>query len=272
MEEVTLRAIKRAMPGHGRARVHSSLLSAIGIEDKTEVEVVTPGGASLTLTVYADALVEQGQIRISEEDLKRLDITDGTDVTVKRKVPMGEQVREAAGDLAGKISTGAKDLGETISEKTAGIREGTSQAAHDIQEKARDISAKIAEEVAPLGEKIGEAGRETAARIKELVPTARFNQTVENGLKGLGQDDAEKLKSLLLESEGEKHAALVKAETAAGRTIKNLTFPPDVMVVAIQRGATLVTPGDDVMLESGDLVYLAGTDKGLEYMTKLLEG
>jgi len=26
------------------------------------------------------------------------------------------------------------------------------------------------------------------------------------------------------------------------------------------------------MLESGDLVYLAGTDKGLEYMAKLLEG
>lgn len=272
MEEVTLRAIKRAMPGHGRARVHSSLLNVIGIEDKTEVEVVTPKGASLTLTVYADALVEQGQIRISEEDLKRLDITDGTDVTVKRKVPVSEQVRDAAEDIAGKIGSGVQELGETVSEKTAGIREGTSQAAHDIHEKARDISTKIVDEVTPLGEKIGEAGRDTAARIRDLVPTARFNSAVEDGLKGLGKDDAANLKKLLLESEGEKHAAIVKAETVAGRTIQNVTFPPDVMVVAVQRGATLITPSDNVMLESGDLVYLAGTDKGLEYMAKLLEG
>ena len=64
----------------------------------------------------------------------------------------------------------------------------------------------------------------------------------------------------------------MKAETVAGRTIQNVTFPPDVMVVAVQRGATLITPSDNVMLESGDLVYLAGTDKGLEYMAKLLEG
>lgn len=272
MEEVILRAIKRAMPGRGRARVNSSLLTEIGIEDKTEVEVATPEGASITLTVYADALVEQGQIRISEEDLKKLGITDGTDVHVKRKVPVTEQVKDAAGELAGKINQGVQDIGETLSEKTAGIREGTSQAAQDLHEKAKEVSAKIVEEVTPIGEKIGEAGRETAARIKELVPTSRFNVAVEAGLKSLKPEDAANLKKLLAESEGEKHAAQVKAATASGRSIQNLTIPPDVMIIAVQRADTVIPLGDTTVLATGDLVYLAGSDKGLEYTTKLLEG
>ncbi len=273
MEEVTLRAIQRAMPGNGRARVHNSLLSAIGIEDKTEVEVVTPDGSSLTLTVFADSLVEQGQIRISQDDLKKLGITDGVDVKVRRKIPVSEQVKDAAEELAGKISKGAKEIGDTLSEKTVGIREGTTQAAQEIQEKAREVSAKIAEEVAPLGEKIGEAGRGTAARIKDLVPTARFNAQVEAGLKQLSTDNASELKKMLLEAEGDKHVATVKTATSAGRSIQNLTVPPDVSVIAIQRADnTLVIPKSDTILASDDRVYLAGSDRGLEYMTKILEG
>ena len=225
MEEVTLRAIKRAMPGHGRARVHHSLLSAIEIEDKTEVEVFTPNGASLTLTVFSDSLVQQGQIRISEEDLKRLGIVDGTDVQVRKKIPLSTQVKDAAGELAGKISHGVQDIGETISDKTGVLKEGTVQAAQQVQEKAKAVSAKIVEQVGPLGEKIEEAGRETASRIQDLVPIGRFNAQIETGLKKLNPDDAARLKKILLEQSGEKHAVVVKSTLISGRTVQNLTLP-----------------------------------------------
>ena len=62
MEEATLQAVKRAMPGHGRARIHEKLLSFLGVEDQSEVEVRTDAGATLTLTIFADAMVDEGTI------------------------------------------------------------------------------------------------------------------------------------------------------------------------------------------------------------------
>lgn len=273
MEEVTLQAIKRAMPGHGRARVNISLLTDIGIEDTGEVEVITSGGSTLTLTVFADALVEKNQIRISEDDIVKLGISEGDLITVKRKIPMTEQVKTVAGDLAEKVSKGIHTAGEVLSEKTGEIKEGTAQAAQDLSEKAREVSATIAEQVAPLGSRIEEAGREAAARIQDLVPTGRFNAAVEAGLKRLSPEDAAELKKHLLSAEGEQHAITVSAETAAGRTIQNLTIPPDVNIIAVHRpDNTLMRAEPSSIITIGDLVYLTGSERGIEYMAGILEG
>lgn len=273
MEEVTLQAIKRAMPGHGRARVNISLLTDIGIEDAGEIEVITSGGSTLTLTVFADALVEKNQIRISEEDLVKLGINEGDPITVRRKTPITEQVRTVAADLTEKISKGIHSAGEVITEKTGEIKEGTTQAAQDLSEKARGVSATIAEQVAPLGTRIEEAGREAAARIQDLVPTGRFNAAVEAGLKRLPPEDAVELKKQLVSAEGDRHAVTVSAQTAAGRTIQNLTVPPDVKIIAIHRpDNTLVMAEPATIISIGDLVYLTGSERGIEYMAGILEG
>ncbi len=272
MEEVTLQAAMRVMPGHGRARIHSSLLTTLGIDDNEEVEVIGSAGANLTLTVFADTLVEKGQIRISEEDLKKLGIADGGEVVVRRKTPMAEQVKAAAGDIADRVSRGISDLGGVVSEKTSDLKDGTIHAAQDIQEKARGVSSKIAEEVGPIGEKIGDAGRETAAKIQQMVPTARFSATVEAGLKRLKSGDAAELKKVLLQNEGDIRAVSVSATTAAGRAVQNLTIPPDVIIAAIQRGDnTLTIPAADTIINMGDVVYLIGKEKGLDYMGTILE-
>ncbi|MFH0967704.1 MAG: TrkA C-terminal domain-containing protein [Methanobacteriota archaeon] len=273
MEEVTLRAVKRAMPGHGRARIHSSLLTTFGIEDNGEVEVVGPAGVKLTLTIFADSLVEKGQIRISEDDLNKLGIPDGGDVVARRKIPVSEQVKAAASDFAGRVNRGLSDLGETVSDKTGDLKDGTMHAAHDLQEKAKEVSSKIADEVGPIGEKISDAGRETAAKIQNMVPTARFSAAVETGLKRLKPGDAADLKKIILQNEGDIRAVRVTLSTAAGRTIQNLTLPPEVIVAAIQReDNTLVIPASDTVIYAGDIVYLIGKEKGLNYMTTLLEG
>ena len=273
MEEVTLRAVKRAMPGHGRARIHSSLLTTLGINDNEDIEVVGPAGSTLTLTVFADSLVEQGQIRISEDDLKKLGVADGDTLTARRKTPIGEQVKNAASDLAARVNQGLSDIGSSVSEKTEDLKEGTMQAAQDIHEKAKEASSKIAEGVAPISEKISDAGRQTAAKIHEMVPTARFSAAVESGLKRLKPGDASALKKTLLDNEGDIRAVTVKAATISGRTVQNLTLPPDVIIAAIQReDNTLTIPDAGSVLNAGDLVYLIGKEKGLEYMVTLLEG
>ena len=272
MDEVTLRVVQRSMPGHGRARIHSNLLTTLGISDNDEIEVTASNGTSITLTVFADKLVENTHIRISEDDLKKLRIKDGDEVRARRKIPVSEHVKGVAGDIADRVSKGVKDIGDTVSEKTTGLKEGSIQAAQDISSKAKDVSAKIVEEVRPIGEKISETGKETAAKIHELVPTSRFNAQVESGMKRLSQKDAADLKKILLRSEGEIHAVTVKAPVS-GRTIQNLTLPPDVTIVAVQReDNTLVPPDAGTTILTGDVVYLTGDVKGLDYMTTILEG
>lgn len=273
MEEVTLQAVKRAMPGHGRARINTDLLIDIGIEDQNEVEVITSGGTSITLTAFADALVEKNQIRISEDDLKKLGISDRDDVTVRRKTPVKEQVKNAADDIADKINKGIQSAGEVLSEKTTGLKEGSAQAAQNVQDKAREVSAKISEQVGPIGEKLNEAGRDAVARIQDLVPISRFNVTVETGLKLLNPTDAAELKKILLQKEDDVLAITVSAKTAAGRTIQNLTTPPDISIVAIQKpDKTLIIAVSDSTIDIGDIVYITGKERGLEYMSGILEG
>ncbi len=273
MEEVTLQAVKRAMPGHGRARINTSLLAEIGIEDNNEVEVVTSSGGSLTLAAFADALVDKSQIRIGESDLKKLGITEGDMVTVRRKTPVTEQVKTAAEDLADKISKNIQDAGEVLSDKASELKAGSTQAARDISEKARDVSAKISEQVMPIGEKISEAGRDAAAKIQDLVPTGRYNAAVEAGLKRLKPEDVAELKKVLLQTKGDVILVTVSAETAAGRAVRNLTIPPDVTVAAVQKGDnTLVLSVADATIQMGDQVYLIGAERGLEYMAGILVG
>lgn len=270
MEEVTLRAVQRAMPGHGRARIHSSLLTSLGIADNDEVEVVTPGGTSVTLTVFADSLVEKGQIRISADDLKKLKTTDGADVTVRRKVPLSEQVKTVASDVAGRAVRSMHEIGDTVSEKTSGLKEETLQTAQEISSKARDVSDKIAGEIAPIGEKITAAGKETAAKIHEMVPTARFPADVEAGLRQLSPEAAADLKKVLLAGKGEIHVSPVRA--ASGRTIGNLTIPPGSTILAVQREVAWFSPEREFCLKEGDLVYMSGEIKDLDYMVTVLEG
>lgn len=273
MEEVTLQAVQRAMPGHGRARIHSSLPDQLGITDNEEVEVVTPAGSRLTLTVFADSLVEMNEIRISEEDLGRLGIESGTRVVVRRKPPVTEQVKTAALEMKERALKGLKGIEDTVSEKTGDLKEGALQASHEISEKGKEVSAKIAEEVAPIGERLSEAGREVGARIADLLPTARFSAAVENGIKRLTPGDAGQLKKILLQNEGDIRAVPVSARTTSGRTIQNLTVPPDVIIAAVQhQDNSLVIPAPDTVISIGDLVYLIGKEKALDYMSGLLEG
>ncbi|HWQ67374.1 MAG TPA: TrkA C-terminal domain-containing protein [Methanospirillum sp.] len=273
MEEVTLRAVKRSMPGKGRARIHASLLSTIGIADKEDMEIIAPDGTLLTLTAFADSLVEIGQIRISEEDLKNLRIENNTDVKVRRKIPVTEQAKVFAGVIADRLAKGVQDLGGAVSGKAGELRVESEQVVQTATNKAKEVSSKISEQVGPAVDKIEEAGREAAAKIHELVPTARFSTVVEATIKKLSPGDASELKKILLTNEGDICVVTISKDIIAGRTIQNLTFPPGVTIAAIQRADnSLVIPTPETILAIGDVVYLIGKDKGLTIMTGILEG
>lgn len=270
MEEATLQAVKRAMPGHGRARIHEKLLSMLGIEDQTEVEVSTNAGATLTLTVFADELVEEGTIRISVEDLKKLDIPEGGQVNVKRKIPLDEQIRVAAESAAGQIKGGAQEISTKLSETAEKIQKGASETAQQVETKAKEITEKVKADTKPISEKISKAAKNSADTIREKLPIGKFSPEIEKGLSNLTSDDANKIRSLLTGAEG--ICSAVPISFASGRTIGNLTMPPDAKIVAIQRKNQIVEISPDTLLKEGDIAYLSGHEEAVGFIKKMLEG
>ena len=238
MDEAILQAVKRAMPGRGRARIHEKLLTILGIDDQTEVEVSTEAGQNLVLTVFADDLVEDGTIRISIDDLKKLEIPEGGKVTVRRKIPLDEQVRVAVGSAADQIRTGAEDIG-----------------------------AKVVDHTKPYTDKVGQAVKNSSDAIKINLPGV-LPKEIESALSVLPSPDAKKVKSILIKTEGE--SAAVTVNLAAGRRIDNLTIPPEANLAGLQRDGKLIDILPDIILNKGDIVYFSGTSEAVSYMNKML--
>jgi len=77
----------RAIPSKGRARVNISTLKELGIDEEKAAEVV-PAEAGFPekrvyVKLYADSLVEEGEIRLSKVDCGKLGISDGGSVYVR---------------------------------------------------------------------------------------------------------------------------------------------------------------------------------------------
>lgn len=131
MEGIELIIQTRAFPSHGRVRVHESVLPTLGVKEGDAIEVhklplsKDQKPKQVTVSIYADAMVEKGVIRISPEDIAKLAAAEGDTVNVHRKTPIteiisnkvnrtGKVVREGAGHMGESIEKGAKDVGAKI--------------------------------------------------------------------------------------------------------------------------------------------------------------
>ena len=270
MKEATLQAVKRAMPGHGRARIHEKVLSFLGVDDQSEVEIRTDEGATLTLTIFSDAVVEEGTIRISGEDLKKLNIPDGGKVHVTRKIPLEEQIKAAAESTAEQIKEGAQEVGTKLTETAGKIQKGAAETAEQISKKAKELKEKVKEDAKPIGEKVSKAAKSSADAIMEKIPIGKLSADIEKSLTAAGPDEAKRIRGILAGMEGEK--AAVRVQAAAGRTVSNLTIPPEVSLVAVQRNDQILGLDKDIILKEDDIIYLSGTSDSVRFVTRMLEG
>ena len=68
----------------------------------------------ITLTIYADTMVEEGAIRISPQDVAKLAVAEDVIVHVQRKVPLTEKISLKMGMAGNSVKEGAEDMGESI--------------------------------------------------------------------------------------------------------------------------------------------------------------
>ena len=148
MEGLRLKIKKRAFPSHGRIRLHESRLTFLEIVDGDQVDLINETAKkTVTVTVIADRMVGEDEIRVSEEDLKSLGLRDGDEVSIKKTLALQEKVKKAAGDANTLFSEGVKKLNERMRKTTGEVKSGTAKTADTVKteaKKAADKAGKIA--------------------------------------------------------------------------------------------------------------------------------
>jgi formylmethanofuran dehydrogenase subunit D len=150
MEGLQLKIKKRAFPSHGRVRLHESRLIDLKIVEGDHVDLINETTKkTVTVTVIADRMVGEDEIRVSEEDLKSLGLRDGNEVTIKKTLALQEKVKKAAGDVNTSFSAGVRILDDRM-RKTAGeVQAGAAKTADTVKtgaKKAADKAGKVASE------------------------------------------------------------------------------------------------------------------------------
>jgi len=178
MADLRLIIKERKFPSHGRVRLHESKLTELGIAEGDHVDLVNEAGKkTVTVTVIADRMVGEGEVRVSGEDLKALGLKEGAEVTVKRTPPLKEKVQKAAGDAnksfsegVGKLDTKIRKTGETVSAeaaKTAGtVKTQTKKVAESVKTGAAKTADAVKTGTKKAADTAGKVAGETSAAVK----------------------------------------------------------------------------------------------------------
>ncbi|MBU7026441.1 MAG: hypothetical protein HXS48_05825, partial [Theionarchaea archaeon] len=297
---------KRAVPSHGRARLHTSMLTELGVQEGSKLEIINePMSKKVTVTLFADSLVEEGYIRLSAEDLDALGLYEGDIVAIRRKPPISEQVRkeaaeaaervtaevgkagekveEAAGRVAEKIETGVDRAGKEVGEAAGTVKEEVVKAygrvveeaapvAEKIEGATREAVGRIKEEVTPVTERVEGAAKEAYARIMESPLRERVSKATESFISKLQPGEEAKLKQVLEECKGSIQTVTVTSDVIADKLVREIELPEEVVISAVQRNKEIIIPKGDTRLVRGDIVYLVGKEEGLRECAALMEG
>ena len=162
MQEVRLTVKKRAFPSQGRVRLNIAHLPELGILEGEHVDLTNESTKkSVTTSVIADTMVREGQIRVSEEDLKAIGLQDEDEVLVRKTPPVEEKIRKAAADANRSLSEGVSKL-DTRVKKTTG----------DLKASAAKNTDTVKKETLRASKKIGKTALKTADTVKKTVKKA----------------------------------------------------------------------------------------------------
>lgn len=119
MNGIGLKIQTRDFPSRGRARVHDSVLDMLEISEGDDIDLFsTPDAKPVTVSIYADSMVEKGTIRLDDEDVKKLGVAEGAVVTAIKTPPITTKIKSAASETGERVSGGLSSLGRKITGKS----------------------------------------------------------------------------------------------------------------------------------------------------------
>jgi len=136
MKELRLRIKKRAFPSQGRVRLNESALTGLEIQNGASVDLVNETTSkSISVTVYTDSMVEKGQARVSEEDLKKVGLKDGDMVIVRVTPPLTEKLKKTTDEAAKSVKEGAGKAGAAAKKAGGDVKKATTEGYETVKKK-----------------------------------------------------------------------------------------------------------------------------------------
>jgi anaerobic selenocysteine-containing dehydrogenase len=136
MKELRLRIKKRAFPSQGRVRLNESALTGLEIQNGASVDLVNETTSkSISVTVYTDSMVEKGQARVSEEDLKKVGLKDGDMVIVRVTPPLTEKLKKTTDEAAKSVKEGAGKAGAAAKKAGGDLKKATTEGYETVKKK-----------------------------------------------------------------------------------------------------------------------------------------
>ena len=143
MEGIQLKVQVRAFPSVGRARLHESVLPDLGVKEGESLEIMKypavydEKAKPISVAAYADRMLEKDIIKLSPEDIAALGVAEGDTVTVRRKVPLTEEIGKKAGEAGKAVSEGAGKAGEAIMKSAGKAGEAVDKGAKEVVKKIK---------------------------------------------------------------------------------------------------------------------------------------
>ncbi|NYT20940.1 MAG: hypothetical protein GKC07_03960 [Methanomicrobiales archaeon] len=141
-ESVTLKVKVRTFPSKGRARVNETVMPLLAAKEG-EALLITKYPAvwdektkTVSVTGYADNMVDKSVIMLSPEDIAALGVAEGDPVSVVRKVTWTEKVMKGATKTGDTVKEGAVKAGQAV-------KEGAVKAGHTVEKGAKDVAGKV---------------------------------------------------------------------------------------------------------------------------------
>jgi hypothetical protein len=118
MEGIGLKIKVRAVPSRGRVRVHESVLEMLEIEQGNNIDLYSaPDAKPMTVSVYADAMVEKGVVRMDSGDVEKLGLREGSVVTAQKTPTFTEKLKSATSKTTQSIGGGVSSVSKRITGK-----------------------------------------------------------------------------------------------------------------------------------------------------------
>ena len=169
MQDVRLTIKKRAFPSHGRVRLNAAILPDLGVAEGGHVDLINEAAKkSASVTVIADSMVPAGQIRVSEEDLKTIGLSEGSEVLVRKSVALKEKLSKAAAEANASLEKEAKKI-DAAAKKTAGeVSAGATSAAKTIKKETDKATKSIGKAVSKTSKDVKNAVKKATGKENDL--------------------------------------------------------------------------------------------------------
>jgi len=104
VEEIKLQARTSAlMDQSGYARIHTDVHDLLDMQENGYAELINDKGKAILVRISSDKLIQKDNINLGTKDLEKMEIEDGSLITIKHYKTVGDSIGEFKDKMVSKL-------------------------------------------------------------------------------------------------------------------------------------------------------------------------